>query len=434
MLGDPFAYERGTLHCEGVPLAEIAARYGTPCFVYSHARIVGNLRAYDTAFAGIPHLIAYSLKANPNGAILRILARAGCGADVVSGGELARALAAGIPPSEIVFAGVGKREEEITQALLAGILLLHVESLAELEAVARLARGLGVTARIGIRVNPGIGVKTHPHLLTGAAGSKFGLPAPQVLEAFRRARQLPGLDPVGLHAHIGSQIVEVSPYRDAVGVLLALRRTLEGEGLCLREIDLGGGLGISYAGEPVPGPAELRGVVLPLLKGFDGRLILEPGRAIVGDAGVLLTRVLYRKPSSPRVFLVVDAGMNDLLRPALYSARHRLSCVREGDGAVERVDVVGPVCESADVLARDWLAPRLEAGELLAARDVGAYGASMGSRYNSRPLAAEVLVRNGEAFLIRRRETVDNLVAGEEIPGFLRDPAAGPPASPGIPG
>lgn len=420
MSAGPFAYREGRLFCEGVPLVDIAAQHGTPCYVYSATRILANLDAYETAFAEIPHLIAYSLKANSNGAVLRLLAGASCGADVVSGGELARALAAGIPPERIVFAGVGKREEETVAALAAGIHLLNIESLPELETVAGLAQMHGTTARIAVRVNPGIDAPTHPHLMTGAAGSKFGLPPPRALAAIRRARELSGLDPVGLHAHIGSQIVSPSVYRDTFRVLLELFRTLEHEGLRLTEIDLGGGLGIA-AGEPVPGPVELRDALAPLLDGFEGRLVLEPGRSIVGDAGVLLTRVVHRKSGTPRPFLVVDAGMNDLLRPALYGARHRLSCLVEWEAA-ERVDVVGPVCESADVLLRDWPAPSLSAGDLLAVRDVGAYGASMASRYNSRPLAPEVLVHGGEAFLVRRRETVADLVEHEQVPDFLSEP------------
>jgi len=422
--GGSFAYHRGQLLCEDVPLSEIAERYGTPCYVYSAAQILTNLDAYETAFSKLRHLVAYSLKANSNGAVLRLLARAGAGADVVSGGELARALAAGVPAGRIVFAGVGKTPMEIATALDAQILLVNVESDAELDTVARLAQDRRQQARIAFRVNPGIDAPTHPHLVTGAAGSKFGLSPARVRAAMGRARALPGIDPVGLHAHVGSQIVSPSVYRETLQVLLEVSRALGRDGLTLEELDLGGGLGIDAAGEPVPGPAELHDALSPLLEGFGGRVILEPGRSIVGDAGVLLTRVVYRKPGTPRAFVIVDVGMSDFLRPALYGARHRLSCLTERE-PIERVDVVGPVCESADVLLRDWAAPSLSSGDLLAIRDVGAYGAAMASRYNSRPLPAEVLVRGADAFLVRRRETVDDLVSCEEIPAFLRDPPAG---------
>lgn len=414
-----FDHSRGDLLCEAVRLSDIAQEFGTPCYVYSHARIVENYRAFSSALASRPHLIAYAAKANSNKAILRILAREGAGVDAVSGGEMARAREAGIPSERIVFTGVGKRGDEIERALRDGILLLNVESIAEMEQVGRIARALSVCARIGIRVNPEILVHTHPHVATGGRGDKFGLPVAQALLAYRRARAERALDPAGIHMHIGSQITNLSSYRDGLRILCDLVRTLVGEGIDLRFFDLGGGLGISYLGEPAPGPAALAATVLPLLDEHEGRIIVEPGRSIVGDSAVLLTTVLYQKPSSPRSFLIVDAAMNDLIRPSLYGARHRVLPVVHREEAEQPVDIVGPICESADTLARDCLLPSVEPGEYLAIKDVGAYGFSMASHYNSRPLPAEVLVRGSDAFLIRERETVGDLTRSERIPCFL---------------
>ena len=419
MLSSPFAYQDGRLSCEGVSLDDIGKEFGTPCYVYSYARIIENYRRFDGAFAARAHVIAYAVKANSNGAILRILAREGSGADVVSGGELTRARAAGIPPEKIVFAGVGKRSDEIAQALQEGILLLNVESVAEMEAVARIASGSSLRARIAIRVNPEVIVHTHPYITTGSTGDKFGLVVSDAIDAYRRARREQAIDPVGVHMHIGSQIADLSSYRRALEIMLDLVHAILGEGTRVSFLDLGGGLGISYSGEPVVGPEDLAATILPLLEGFEGKIILEPGRSIVGDAGVLLTTALYSKPSSERPFLIVDAGMNDFMRPALYGAQHRVLPVIDKGEPREIVDIAGPVCESSDILAHHCALPQIEPGEYLAIGDVGAYGFSMSSRYNSRPRPAEVLVRQGEAFLIRERETREDLTRRERIPKFL---------------
>lgn len=415
----PFVYKDGELFCENVPLVEIARQFGTPCYIYSYSRIVQNYRAFDDAFSSVPHLIAYAVKANSNGAILRTLTREGSGADVVSGGELSRALAAGIPPKRVVFSGVGKRREELARAVESGILFLNLESMEELELIHAIASEREMRVPIAVRLNPDVEANTHPYISTGRGKDKFGLAIPQALTAYRRAKALPGLTVLGIHMHIGSQITELPPYEKALEALLSLVEVLADEEIRLEFLDIGGGLGISYTGQPVPSPADLAAVVLPMIKDWEGTLIIEPGRAILGDAGLLVTQVLYRKPSSPRPFLIVDAGMNDLIRPCLYGAQHCVLPVVDPQRRKSTVDVAGPVCESADVLARECLLPELEPGEYLAIKDVGAYGFSMASRYNSRPLPAEVMVKGEEAFLIREREDLGDLTARERIPPFL---------------
>lgn len=418
-MGSPFVYKDGELFCEEVPLGEITREFGTPCYVYSYSRIVQNYRAFDDAFSSVPHLIAYAVKANSNGAILRTLAREGSGADVVSGGELSRALAAGIPPKRVVFAGVGKRKEELERAFESGILLVNIESLEELELIHVIVVERKLRVPIAVRVNPDVESKTHPYISTGRSQDKFGLPVSQALTAYRRAKAFPELAVLGIHMHIGSQITQLRPYEKALQTLLSLVEILADEDIHLQFLDIGGGLGISYAGQPVPSPADLAEVVLPMIKDWEGTLIIEPGRAILGDAGLLVTQVLYRKSSSTQPFLIVDAGMNDLIRPCLYSAQHRIVPVVELERGKGTVDVAGPVCESADILAHKCSLPHLEQGEYLAIKDVGAYGFSMASRYNSRPLPAEVMVRDKEAYLIREREDLKDLTARERIPPFL---------------
>jgi len=415
----PFVYKGGELFCENVPLVEIARQFGTPCYIYSYSRIVQNYHVFDDAFSSVPHLIAYAVKANSNGAILRTLAREGSGADVVSGGELARALAAGIPPKRVVFAGVGKRQEELARAVESGILLVNIESLEELESIHVIASERKTRVRISIRVNPDVELKTHPYISTGRSEDKFGLPVPQALTAYRRAKAFPELALVGIHMHIGSQITQLSPYQKALETLLSLVEVLAEEGIYPKFLDIGGGLGISYAEQPVPSPADLAAVVLPMIRDYGGTLLIEPGRAILGDAGLLITEVLYRKPGLTQPFLIVDAGMNDLIRPCLYGAQHRVVPVVDPGGKKATVAVVGPVCESADVLTHECSLPQLKPGEYLAIKDVGAYGFSMASRYNSRPCPAEVMVKGEEAFLIREREDLGDLTARERIPPFL---------------
>ncbi|HDJ29577.1 MAG TPA: diaminopimelate decarboxylase [Candidatus Acetothermia bacterium] len=415
---EPFHYQDGDLYCEGVPVREIAREFGTPCYVYSYSKIREEYRRFDAAFSSIPRMIAYAVKANSNGAILRILARAGSGADVVSGGEIHRARAAGIPANRIVFAGVGKSHEELRLALDEDILLINVESLGELDYLSQLAHATGKKVRIGVRVNPQITVPTHPYISTGRAEDKFGLAPEQALAAYRRARTDQMILPVGIHMHIGSQISDLSIFRTGAEVLVQIMESLAEEEVKIQYFDLGGGLAVPESGEGQPLPEELAGTVLPALEGFEGTLILEPGREIIAAAGVLLARVLYRKPTAARPFVIIDAGMNDFIRPALYGAEHRILAVQEGEGE-ETVRVVGPICESADIFATAVTLPPVREGDYIAILHTGAYGASMSSRYNSRPLPAEVLVRAEEAYLIRERETVEDIIDKERIPQFL---------------
>lgn len=414
----PFYYQNGDLYCEGVPLQEVAREFGTPCYVYSYSKIVENYRCFDAAFSATSHLITYAVKANPTGAILRILAQEGSGADVVSGGELIRALSAGIPADRIVFAGVGKKQEELALALDKEILLVNVESMPELKAFSVLAKGGGKKAKIGIRVNPQLTIPTHPYIATGGREDKFGLSPEHAFAAYRQAKADPWLLPIGIHMHIGSQISDLALFQAGAETLAAIVNSLTGEGVHIRYLDLGGGLAVPESGERGPSPKELAAAVLPELKEFEGTVILEPGREIVAAAGVLLTRVLYRKSSPTRAFIIIDAGMNDFIRPALYGAQHPILAVREGK-TEETVRIVGPVCESADVFSIAADLPRLQRDDCLIISYAGAYGASMASHYNSRPLPAEVLVRGKEAYLIRERETTEDLTRREQIPSFL---------------
>jgi len=403
------------LYCEGVPLAALAERYGTPLYVYSRRSIVERYREFDGAFAGVDHLVAYSVKANGNLSLLRLLAEEGAGADIVSGGELYRALQAGIPAERIVFSGVGKTESELAAAIEAGIYGFNVESDVELRAISRLAQSLGREARIALRVNPDIDSPTpHHYTKTGHKTSKFGIPSERALDLYREAARLPGIRIRGIAAHIGSQIEEVEPYERALLHLLELVEDLGRAGIELEYIDIGGGYGIRYKeGEPVR-PAEFAHVVVPRLQGTGLRLVMEPGRYIVGPAGVLLARVLAVKEMGGKVFVVTDTGMNDLLRPSHYSGYHHIDVVTEAPGRpVTRVDVVGPVCETGDFLGLDREIELPEVGELIAVRTVGAYGFSMASQYNARPRPAEVLVDGEESRLIRRRESYEDLVRGE---------------------
>jgi diaminopimelate decarboxylase len=412
-----FAYRDGVLCAEEVALDSIAARFGTPCYVYSRAAIEGAYDEFVRALDGREALVCYSVKANSNLSVLRLLARRGAGFDIVSGGELARVLAAGGDAAKTLFSGVGKSEAEIRFALQKGIGCINVESEAELERVATIARQVQRRAPVALRVNPDIDARTHPYISTGLRENKFGIAHAQAEALYLRAARLPELELVGIGCHIGSLLADPAPFVAAAHKLVALVDRLEAAGVRLRHIDVGGGIGIRYRDEaPQPIAAFVRGAIEAL-----GRrrqmLIFDPGRSIVGNAGVLLTRVEYVKPGETRNFLVVDAAMNDLIRPPLYDAWHEVRPVREKDeGAVAAVyDVVGPICESADFLARER---RLAAapGELLAILSAGAYGMSMSSNYNSRPRAAEVLVDGDAARLVRRRESVDDLFAAEQLP------------------
>lgn len=407
------------LHCERVPVARIAKAVGTPFYLYSHHTLTSHFQAVDTAFASIPHITAFAVKANPNLAILRLFAKLGGGADIVSGGELFRALKAGVPRGKIVFAGVGKTREEIAEALRAKILLFNVESDQELRAIDEVARRLKTRARISLRVNPHIDPKTHPYISTGLKQSKFGIDIDTALDHYKLASGLRGVEVVGVHHHIGSQLTQVQPFVEALARVLELVDRLGAYGIAIRYLDMGGGLGIPYQDETPPSPREMADAVLPLLRGRDLTLIIEPGRVLVGNAGILVTKVLYTKEGGAKNFVVVDAGMSDLIRPSLYEAYHEIRPVRRTSRAPKVVDVVGPICESGDFLAQDRDLPACEPGELLAVMSAGAYGFAMASRYNSRPFIPEVMVKGNRHFVIRARETYRDLVRGETVPPFL---------------
>jgi diaminopimelate decarboxylase len=415
-----FDYQHGELSCEDVPLSRIAKEVGTPCYIYSHAALVRQFRAYDGAFHNIPHVVAFAMKANSNLAILRLIAREGGGADIVSGGELYRALKAGMPPAKIVFAGVGKNRGEIRYALESDVLMFNVESSAELRTIDEVAAEMGRKARVALRINPDIDPKTHPYISTGMKKSKFGISAERALDEYKLASSLKHIEVVGVHKHIGSQLTDVTPFVDALKKILVLVETLKGHGATIRYINIGGGLGITYSDEAPPKPQQLAEAISPLVRDLKCVLIMEPGRIIVGNAGVLLTKVLYAKDSESKRFLIVDAAMNDLIRPSLYGAYHDIRPVREMTGGkTQIVDVVGPVCESGDFLAKDRELAQVPSGELLAVMSAGAYGFVMSSNYNSRPRVPEVLVRNGQFHVIRAREEYADLVRGETIPEFL---------------
>jgi diaminopimelate decarboxylase len=404
----------GELALEQVPLTAVAELFGTPCYVYSRAALTSAFTAFDRPFGSTPHLICYAAKANSNLAILNLLARLGSGFDIVSGGELARVLAAGGDRNRIVFSGVGKSAAEIRQALDADILCFNVESQAELERVSDIAAAAGKTARVSLRVNPDVDAKTHRYISTGAKQDKFGVPVEQALPLYLKARTLAALQISGIDCHIGSQIVELGPFLDALQKVLGLVDRLAAEGIELEHLDLGGGLGIRYQAEQPPAPEQYIGALLEALRGRRERILLEPGRALVGNAGVLLTRVEYVKHGAERNFAVVDAAMNDLMRPALYDAWHDIRAVRARSSSPSRYEIVGPVCESADFLGHDRTLA-IESGDLLAVLSAGAYGMSMSSNYNSRPRAAEVMVDGAELHLIRSRETLQDLIGRERL-------------------
>ena len=415
-----FQEQNGELYAEEVPLRDIAERVGTPCYVYSLATLRRHYRVFDEAFAAVPHLVCFSVKANSNLAVLRTFAREGSGFDIVSGGELFRALKAGADPGKIVFSGVGKTRDEIAAALRAGILMFNVESPGELDAINSVAGELRLTARVALRVNPDVDPKTHPYISTGLKKSKFGIHIQRSIEDYRRARSLPHVDVVGVDCHIGSQLTTVPPFVDALQRVRELLTRLHDEDFRIRYLDMGGGLGITYNDEQPPQPSEYAAALTDGLRGVDTTLLLEPGRVIVGNAGVLLTRVLYLKSTDDKNFVVVDGGMNDLIRPALYGSYQAIQAVHPRAGAGFTADVVGPVCESGDFFAKDRDVPALQAGDLLAVMSAGAYGFVMASNYNTRPRPPEVLVDGSNVYVVRSRETLDDLVRGESIPAALQ--------------
>jgi len=408
-----FERRDGTMFCEGASLAEAAARFGTPLYAYSRAALLDAYAEYDRAFAGVPHRVCYGLKANSAAALLRLLAEAGAGAEVVSGGELLAALRAGFPAERVVFSGVGKSEAEIALAVERDIAQLNAESEDEVGRIAAATRARGRIARVALRVNPDIDPGSHPYISTGLRENKFGVDIALAADMLRRARRLAGIEIVGLQCHIGSQVADLAALEESARGLANLSRELLDEGFSLRTIDIGGGLAVDYEGQRGPLPSDLAARVMPHLRGLPLTVLVEPGRSLVARAGVLVTKVLYLKENRGRRFVIVDAGMNDLLRPALYGAYHRIEPVTSLGRPLRRVDVVGPVCETADFLARERELPSVEVGELLVVRDAGAYGFSMASSYNLRPRPAEILVEGTTPRLIRRRETFDDLVRSE---------------------
>jgi len=415
-----FRYKNNRLHAEGVPVETIAAEIGTPCYLYSKATLERHYLAFERAFAGIPHLICYSQKANSNLAILHLFGRLGGGTDIVSGGELYRALKAGIPPERIVYSGVGKTEEEIRFGLSKNILLWNVESAEELKVINEIAGQMRRKAPISLRVNPDIDPKTHPYIATGLKKNKFGIDIRRSLEEYRLAAELPHLEVVGVDFHIGSQLTAVQPFLAAIQKVKNLIRELQHLGISVRYLDLGGGLGITYDQETPPHPKEYGREVLRELGGLPYTLILEPGRALVGNAGILVTKVLYLKEGEEKNFIIVDAAMNDLIRPSLYGAFHQIRPLRRSRRTPIIADVVGPICESGDFLGKDRELPAPRPGELLAVMSAGAYGFVMSSNYNSRPRAAEVLVMGDRFEVVRRRETYADLIGPERIPRSLQ--------------
>lgn len=408
-----FQRKDGVLHCEDIPLSSIAAQLGTPAYVYSAATLRRHAQAMKAPFEGIPHLLCYSVKASSNLAILSLLRDEGFGFDIVSGGELFRTQQVGADPKTIVFSGVGKTEQELDEALQAGILLFNVESEAELYMLDAVAARRGTKAPVSLRINPDVDPQTHAYIATGLRDSKFGIPSARALDAYRLAKSLKNIEVLGLDCHIGSQLTQVAPFVEAVRKLRLLIGELKAEGIALQYLDLGGGLGITYDDETPPHPHDYGKAIRDAIDGLGLTLILEPGRVLVGNASVLLSRVVLEKQADTKRFIVADAAMNDLIRPSLYDAFHDITPVEEPHQTVERVDVVGPVCESGDFLAQDRELPRLEAGDLIAVRSVGAYGFTMSSNYNSRPRVAEVLVDGDSYRVIRERESYADLIRGE---------------------
>ncbi|MDT8271906.1 MAG: diaminopimelate decarboxylase [Desulfomonilia bacterium] len=417
-----FIYHSGILHCGDVRLDRIAHSVGTPFYCYSMPTLVRHIEAFEEPYKAIEHQTCFAMKANSSLAILSLMARYGLGADVVSGGELYKAMSAGIPADKIVYSGVGKTTEEIDMAISAGIMMFNIESQQELEVINARAGELGRKAPISIRVNPDVDPRTHPYISTGLRSHKFGIDIEASTTQYLRAREMDHIEIVGIDCHIGSQLTEVRPFIDAVERLKILIEELAQRGIVFRYLDLGGGLGITYSDEQPPHPREYGKAIIDTVTGLGMTLIFEPGRVIVGNAGILVTRVLYRKETPEKTFIVVDAGMNDLIRPALYGAYHEVLPVerKAPETRTEKADVVGPICESSDFLAKDRDLPVLARGDLIAVMSAGAYGFTMSSNYNSRPRPPEVLV-DGDAYsVIFKRQTYEDLVTGEIIPDTLR--------------
>jgi diaminopimelate decarboxylase len=414
-----FHYRGEDLYCEEVPIGAIADRVGTPFYLYSYRTLERHFKAFDSAFEKVRHLVCYSVKANSNVALLRIFVNLGAGLDVVSGGELFRALRSGVDPKKVVFSGVGKTEEEIAYALNSDILMFNVESSQELARIDEIAGRMGKRAPVAIRVNPDIDPKTHPYVSTGLKENKFGIDFNLALEEYSFAKGLPNLEIVGVDCHIGSQLIELQPFVEALRRLKELVHALGEKGIGIQYLDLGGGLGITYKDEVPPHPTEYAQAIVEEVSDLDYTLIFEPGRVIVGNAGILVSRVLYTKETGEKNFVIIDAGMNDLIRPSLYGSFQGILPVTRGEEEEIVADVVGPICESGDFMARNRRMPTFKPGDLVAVMSAGAYGFSMSSNYNSRPRVCEVLTHGDEFHLIREREGYDDLVRGEKIPDFL---------------
>lgn len=414
-----FTYREGSLYAEDVPVLRIAKDVGTPLYVYSHATMERHFLAFDRAFSQIPHMTCYSCKANTNIALLRLMASLGGGADIVSGGELAASLRASVPPEKIVYSGVGKTEEEIAFAVRSGIAMINMESAGELKLVSAVGRKLGKKVPVSIRVNPEIDAKTHPYITTGMRKNKFGVLWEEARSLYEEIRLDEYLAPVGISSHIGSQITEIPPFVEAIRSLKRMISELAASGIGLEYIDIGGGLGITYKDELPPAPESYARAIAGELRGTGLTLVLEPGRVIVGNGGIFVAKLLYVKETPEKTFYVVDGAMNDLVRPAFYGAYHEIRAVSAEGGPTRVVDVVGPICESGDFLAKDREVASLQPGELLAFMGAGAYGYAMSSNYNSRPRVAEVLVKGDEYFVVRQREKPEDLMRGEHIPEFL---------------
>lgn len=414
-----FHYRDNELYCEDVPIQKIAAEVGTPFYLYSHATLKRHFIIFNEAFEGIDRLVCYSAKANTNLALLKLFANLGGGLDIVSGGELYRGLKAGFSPDRIVYSGVGKRVDEIDYALNTDIMMFNVESLEELAVINQRAGLLAKQAPVAIRVNPDVDSGTHPYISTGLEKNKFGIDTKTAIEGYKVASRLENIDVVGIDCHIGSQITEAKPFEDALKSLERLITELKALGIEIRYLDMGGGLGITYDEESPPHPREYARAIIDSLKGIDLQLILEPGRVIVGNAGTLITRVLYRKAGPDKEFVITDAGMNDLMRPSLYKAFHAIQPVVKTAHTSIKADVVGPICESGDFLALDREIPDVKQGDLLAVMSAGAYGFTMSSNYCSRLRVPEVMVKDDRFYVVRARQTYEDLVAGETIPPFL---------------
>lgn len=415
-----FNYKGNELYAEDVPVRMLAEKYGTPLYIYSYKTLLRHFKAYDEAYKSYPHVVCYAVKANTSRAILRLLAKNGGGADIVSGGELFRAMNAGISPKKIVYAGVGKTEHEIRYALKAGIMMFNVESEQELLEIDRVAADMKVRAPIALRINPNIDPKTHPYISTGMKKNKFGIPIQNAIENYKLAAGLKNIEVVGIHKHIGSQITEISPFVDALKRILILLDELHSRKFNIKYLDIGGGLGIPYLDEKPPKPSELAKNLLSLINKRKITLIMEPGRSIVGNAGILVAKTLYLKKGAGKNFIIVDAGMNDLMRPSLYDAYHHIIPVVRNRRANIKADIVGPICESGDFLAKDRKIQKIYQGEYLSVMSAGAYGISMSSNYNSRPAAAEVMVNGRSHSIIRERGTYEDLIKDERVPSYLR--------------